>query len=88
MRPTLASAARITVISLFGLMCFIVGILGTAFALLHLLAPPMGCEAPCDAPGYVAIGYTLLVGPVVGALMAAAGVWGLRTVYRPTSRLP
>ncbi len=81
MNPRLASMVRVTVISLSGLMCFIAGFLGTLFTLLRLLAPSAGCEAPCDAPGYVAYGYTLLVGPVVGTLMAIAGVLLIGTVY-------
>jgi hypothetical protein len=72
--------------ALTALVSFVFGCIVTALAMVRVFAPPPNCPSPCDAPAYVAMGATMLVGPIVGVLFAVGGVYALRRLRRRQSR--
>jgi len=67
---------------------FALGVVVTVLVMVRVFAPPPDCPSPCDAPAYVAMGATILVGPIVGVLFAVASVYLLRRWWRRKSRAP
>jgi hypothetical protein len=61
------------------------GCIATVLVLIRALAPSGTCQSPCDGPAYVALGLSILVGPIVGivstvlAVRAVVRVWPTRT---------
>jgi len=63
----------------------VVGCVLAFLALLWILAPGDGCEAPCDAPVYVAAGGSLVLGPLLSILLFAAAAAALRKRRRSSA---
>lgn len=72
-----ALAILLSCISAFG-----IGFVAVFFLLWWVFTPSVGCEAPCDGGGYLAMGYTLLIGPVVGIAFSWGALLALRKIQR------
>lgn len=68
---------------LAGALTFVLGVLGTLFVLVRVFTPHGDCQAPCDAPVYVALGAGMFVAPVVGVICAG---WVYAMVVRGKKR--
>lgn len=60
--------ARVGLALLAGALTFALAALGALFVLVRVFTPRGDCQAPCDAPIYVALGVGMFVAPVVGAI--------------------
>jgi len=78
------------VIKAFGILaaCILalgIGYISALLILRWIFAPANGCEAPCDGGSYLAMGYALLLGPLIGVLLLAGAALLFRN--RRRSRL-
>ena len=62
-----------------------VGYISALLVLRWIFAPANGCEVPCDGGSYLAMGYALVLGPLIGALLLAGAALLFRN--RRRSRL-
>lgn len=59
---------KILALAIAALLGFVGGWALTLLVLTRAMTRSSGCESPCDAPAYVAMGLSIFAGPVIGVL--------------------